>query len=137
MMFTKIMGIYECSLSWCLFLSSVRDLLIWKMCSFIKLFKNILKWLFYIPLWSAKICKSCGEKKNFGEIAKWWCHHYYIGTVNLVWEWLSRWNSYPKSHKKRQFLDGCVVNLYTLGVVICDIVYCDLWPYADYTIVTT
>ena len=31
LMFTKIMEIYECSLSWCLFRSSVKDLLIWKM----------------------------------------------------------------------------------------------------------
>ena len=30
MMFTKVMGIYECSLPWCHFWSSVRDLLIWK-----------------------------------------------------------------------------------------------------------
>ena len=37
MMFTKIMGIYECSLSWCLFWSSVRDLLTWNMCSLTKL----------------------------------------------------------------------------------------------------
>ena len=36
-MFTKIMGIYECSLSWCFFWSCVRDFLIWKMCSFTKL----------------------------------------------------------------------------------------------------
>ena len=39
MMFTKIMRIYECSLPWCHFSSSVRDLLIWKMCSFTKLIK--------------------------------------------------------------------------------------------------
>ena len=37
MMFTKIMGIYECSFLWYFFWWSVRDLLIWKMCSFTKL----------------------------------------------------------------------------------------------------
>ena len=37
MMFTKIIGIYEYSLPWYLFWSSVRDLLISKMCSFTKL----------------------------------------------------------------------------------------------------
>ena len=38
MMFAKIMGIYECSLPRCFCRSCVRDLLIWKMCSFTELF---------------------------------------------------------------------------------------------------
>ena len=38
--FSKIMGIYECSLPWCFFRSCVRDFLIWKMCSFTKLYKK-------------------------------------------------------------------------------------------------
>ena len=42
MMFPKIMGIYECSLLWCLFWRSVRGILIWKMCSFTKLIESIL-----------------------------------------------------------------------------------------------
>ena len=37
-MFTKIMGIYECSFPWCFFRSCVRDFLVWKMCSFTKLY---------------------------------------------------------------------------------------------------
>ena len=36
MMFAKILNIYECSLPWSFCWSCVRDLLIWKMCSFIK-----------------------------------------------------------------------------------------------------
>ena len=35
-MFTKIIGIYDCSLPWCFFRPCVRDFLIWKMCSFTK-----------------------------------------------------------------------------------------------------
>ena len=42
MTFAKIMGIYECSLPRCLFWSGVRDLLIWKMCSFTKLLNFML-----------------------------------------------------------------------------------------------
>ena len=37
------MGIYECSLPWCLFWSSVRDLLIWKMCGFTKLIVGLTR----------------------------------------------------------------------------------------------
>ena len=40
MMLTKVIGIYKCSLPWCHFWSSVRDLLLWKMCSFTKLSQN-------------------------------------------------------------------------------------------------
>ena len=36
------MGIYECFLPWCLFWKIVRDLLIWKICSFTKLSKNVI-----------------------------------------------------------------------------------------------
>ena len=58
MMFTKIMDIYDCSLPWCLFCSSVRDLLIWKMCSFTKL---------TIVICSSQIKTSLNSsnKKNF------------------------------------------------------------------------
>ena len=37
-MFTKIMGFYE--LPWCFFWSCIRDLLIWKRCSFTKLLEK-------------------------------------------------------------------------------------------------
>ena len=37
---TKIMGIYECFLPWYFFRSCFRNFLIWKMCSFTKLYKK-------------------------------------------------------------------------------------------------
>ena len=44
MIFTKVMGIYEYSLPWCHFWSSVRDLLIWKNVQFTKLIGKCNGW---------------------------------------------------------------------------------------------
>ena len=58
-MFTKIMGIYECSLPWCFFWSCVRDLLIWKICCLCCI-KNA-----HLPNWELFLIKQVKTVNNF------------------------------------------------------------------------
>ena len=102
------MNIYECSLPWCFCWSCVRNILIWKMCSFTKLpgriwkdWQNQLIWQYFEtanfqnkPFFFFKWWKNWAVKKTAGIFAKnnWLTHNFINSTLIFARRKESKYN---------------------------------------------